>query len=128
MTSTEEAQFANRIRHALNQGMRLDAPSAERLRAARERALAACRPERRPALAWADNVLGRLGGLGGLSLRVLLPIAVLALAIAATYAWQQDQRLAQIEEIDSMLLTDELPIDAYLDRRFEAWLKKRSGR
>lgn len=128
MTTAHEAQFANKIRHALNQGTRLDATTAERLRAARERALLAQLPERAPQLAWAGNTLGRLGGLGGLSLRILLPLALVALAFAATYTWQQGQRQAEVEEIDALLLTDDLPIDAYLDRGFEAWLKKRSGR
>jgi hypothetical protein len=112
----------------LNERTRLDGATAARLRAARERALAAQKPERAPALAWADNVLGRLGGLGGLSLRLLLPAAVVTLGLVAIYAWQKDQRQAEIEEIDAMLLTDDLPIDAYLDRGFEAWLKKRSAR
>jgi hypothetical protein len=32
-----------------------------------------------------------------------------------------------VEEIDSLLLTDDLPIDAYLDRGFQNWLKKRAA-
>jgi uncharacterized protein DUF3619 len=44
---------------------------------------------------------------------------------AAIYTWQQNQRVAELEEIDSQLLTDDLPIDAYLDRGFQSWLKKR---
>jgi len=128
MNAMNEYQFANKVRHLLNQGARLEARLAERLREARERALAARRPEREPALAWADNVLGRVGGIRGLSLRVLLPVAFVALGVAATYTWQQNQRLEEIEEIDAGLLTDDLPIDAYLDRGFEAWLKKRSAR
>jgi hypothetical protein len=44
----------------------------------------------------------------------------------AIYTWQQTLRVAETEEIDSRLLTDELPIDAYLDKGFETWLKKRS--
>ena len=60
-----EQQFANRIRKALDgRASRLDPSLSERLRAARERALAARRAERVPALAWADNVLGS-GGFGG---------------------------------------------------------------
>ena len=43
---------------------------------------------------------------------------------AAIYTWQQNQRAAEVEEIDSLLLTDDLPIDAYLDRGFQNWLKK----
>jgi len=128
MTTMNEHQFANKIRQALNQGARLDAGTAERLRAARERALAARRQEREPALAWAGGMLARLGGIGGVSLRVLLPVLLVALGVAAIYSWQQNQRLAEVEEIDAQLLTDDLPIDAYLDRGFEAWLKKTSSK
>ncbi len=128
MKTMNEQQFAHRIRLALNERARLDGVLAERLRVARERALAAQKPERAPALAWADNVLGRMGGLGGLSLQLLLPAVLVALGLAAIYAWQKDQLQAEVEEIDAMLLTDDLPIDAYLDRGFEAWLKKRSAR
>jgi len=58
---------------------------------------------------------------------VLLPVALLVAGLAGIYAWQQNQTLAEIEEIDALLLTDELPLDAYLDRGFQDWLKKRGG-
>ena len=51
----------------------------------------------------------------------------LAIAAAAIYTWQQNQRVAEIVDIDSALLTDDLPIDAYLDRGFQNWLKKRAA-
>ena len=124
MNAMNEQQFANKVRQVLDRGTRLDSRTAGRLRTARERALAARKTERASALAWADNVLGRVGGLGGLSLRLLLPAALVALSVAAIYSWQQKQRLAEIEEIDTELLIADLPIDAYLDRGFEAWLKK----
>ena len=54
-----------------------------------------------------------------------MPFTALAIGLAAVYTWQQNQRLAEVEEIDAQLLTDELPIDAYLDRNFQSWLKKR---
>ena len=122
-----ELQFGNKVRNVLNRGTHLEPGLAERLRAARERALERRRLERMPALAWADNVFGRFGGASGFSLRLLLPMALLAAGLVAIYGWQQDQRAAELEEIDTLLLTDELPIDAYLDRGFEAWLKKRSA-
>jgi hypothetical protein len=131
MKIMNELQFANKIRQALNQGARLDAHISERLRAAREQALARRKPEREPALAWARSqaagVIGGFGGLGGFSLRLLLPTALLVAGLVAIYSWQQDQRAADIEELDAQLLTDDLPIDAYLDRGFEAWLKKVSS-
>ena len=123
-----EAQFANKVRQLLNQGTRLDSRITERLRAARERALERRKPEHEPALGWADNVIGRFGGFGGFSLRLLLPTALLVAGLVAIYSWQQDQRAADIEELDAQLLTDDLPIDAYLDRGFETWLKKVSSR
>lgn len=123
-----EPQFANKIRHILNQGTQLERPVLERLRAARERALAVQKPERELAPAWAVAGFGRLGGLAGFTLRVLLPALLVLASVAALYGWQQSQRLAEVEEIDSELLTDDLPLDALLDRGFELWLKKRPAR
>jgi len=122
-----EQQFGNKIRLALNQGLRLSGGASARLRAAREQALARQRPEPAPALAWADNVLGRLDGWGGVSLKVFLPVVLVAAGLTGIYSWQQNQRAAEVEEIDSMLLTDDLPIDAYLDRNFQNWLKRRAA-
>jgi len=120
-----EQQFGNRIRHILNGGPALDADKTARLAKARALALERQRPEMAPALAWADNVLGSVGGWAGLSLRVVVPAIALLVSFAAIYTWQQNQRVAEVEEIDALLLADELPIDAYLDRGFQNWLKKR---
>ena len=121
-----EMQLGNKVRQVLNRGLvGVKDDPRERLRAARERALARQRPEPSPAMAWADNVLGRVGGWGGVARRVLLPIAMLIVALAAGQYWQQNKRIAEIEEIDAQLLTDDLPIDAYLDRGFQNWLKQR---
>jgi hypothetical protein len=122
-----EMHFGNRIRQALNQGLRLNARQAEQLHAARERALARQRPEPVPALAWADNVLGSFGGWSGLSLRLVAPLAALVISAGVLYTWQQNRVISDFEEIDSMLLGDDLPIDAYLDRGFQNWLKKRAA-
>lgn len=123
-----ELQFANKVRQVLNQGMRLEPHVLERLRAARERALEHRKVETAPALAWADNVFGRFGGFGGFALRLLLPMALAIAGVVGIYVWERNQRVADTEEIDAQLLTDDLPIDAYLDKGFEAWLKKRAAR
>jgi len=114
------------LRQLLNQGITVAPRVADRLEQAREQALARQRPEPALVLAWADHVIGDVGW-GGLALRVLLPLAMLVASGAAIYTWQQNQRAAELEEIDSQLLTDDLPIDAYLDRGFQNWLKKRSA-
>ena len=126
-----EIKFTNKIRLALNEVARVDARVAERLHAARERALALKKPERAPAFAWAHStvtgMVGGFGGFGGFSLRVVLPTVLLIAGLLSIYNWQQDQRAADALELDAQLLTDDLPIDAYLDRGFEAWLKKISS-
>jgi hypothetical protein len=122
-----EYQFGNRIRQLLNQAARVDARTAERLRAARERALEHQKIERAHGLAWADNVLGNLGGLSGVSVRFVLPLVVLVVGLVSINLWQQKQRTAEYVEIDTQLLSDDLPIDAYLDKDFEAWLRRQGS-
>ena len=121
-----EMQFGHRIRQLLTQGTQVRPDVARRLAAARMRALEHQRAEV-TRLAWADNIVGRMGGWSGFALRVLLPIALLVGSGAALYGWQQNRLAAEVEEIDAQLLTDDLPIDAYLDRGFQNWLKKRAA-
>ena len=122
-----EPQFGNKVRLLLNQGAQLESKTLGRLRAARDLALRQQRVSRPVAgLAWADGLVGSFGGFAGFSFRLVLPMAVLVGGLVAINGWQQNQRVAEVEEIDALLLTDDLPLDAYLDKGFEAWLKKRS--
>jgi hypothetical protein len=122
-----EQQIAYRIKQHLNHGLALDAEKLARLKAVREQALARQRLESRaPALAWADNVVGRMGGPSALVPRMLLPIVFLMLAFFAISQWRDSQQAAEIEEIDAAMLTSDLPLDAYLDKGFDAWLKRSS--
>lgn len=122
-----EPQFGNKIRQVLNEGTRLDENILGRLRLARQNALRRQLLERPVAgLAWVEGLVGSFGGFTGFSFRFVLPMAVLVGGLLAISGWQQTLRIAEAEEIDALLLTDELPLDAYLDKGFEAWLKKRS--
>ena len=122
-----EQQIAYRIKQLLNRGLDLDAGKLARLKAAREAALVRQRVESRvPAWAWADNVIGKSGGPSALFPRLLLPMAVLILGVIAINQWRDTQVAAEIEEIDAAVLTGDLPLDAYLDKGFDAWLKRLS--
>jgi hypothetical protein len=76
----------------------------------------------------------RLAGPAQWLTRLLLPIALLVAAALGLQQWQENQRAtrfaaqqaAEIEETDSRLLTGDLPIKAYLDEDFQAWLKRSS--
>jgi hypothetical protein len=122
-----EPQFGNRIRQLINQGAPLDASVLAKLRAARETALAHQKPESAQGVTWMGGLMARMGGLSGVSLRLVVPLLALAIGLAAVYSWEQRQRAAEVEELDALVLTGDLPIDAYLDRGFEAWLKKRAS-
>jgi hypothetical protein len=52
-----------------------------------------------------------------------LPIAVLLATLAAKVLSPE----IDIGELDAQLLTGELPLDAFLDKDFDEWLKRESG-
>lgn len=118
--------FGYRIRQTLNQGLSLDAQTLDRLKAAREQALANQRVAvRNPVFAWANNITGRNGSSSVVS-RILLPAAVLIVGLFAINNWHQSQLVQEMVEIDAAMLTGDLPLDAYLDKGFDAWLKRSS--
>src|SRR6185436_4675155 len=103
-----EPQFGNKIRQILNQGTQLDTRTLGRLRQARERALRqqlVARPI--PGLAWADGFIGSFGGFAGFSFRFVLPMIILVGGLLAINSWQQKLRVAEVEEIDALLLADD---------------------
>ena len=132
-----ESQFARTIKDALDAGLGLSPEASARLKVARERALERHRvPAREVALAGA----GRAGAVprGGPShflTRILLPAAFLVAAAIGLQQWQEAQHsarqmaqlVAEIEEIDSGLLTGDLPIKAYLDEDFPGMAKAHLG-
>lgn len=121
-----EHRFGNQIRQALNGGKDLDVRTLERLRTARMSALEHQRtePAHAPAHAFARNGFGRLSGPRKFSRTVLVPVLLLVLGLASLYSAQHKRQVAETIELDAHLLADALPIDAYLDKGFEAWLKQ----
>jgi hypothetical protein len=118
--SNEELKFAHRIRQALNHGAEnIDAQVADRLFAARQAALGRQKAEAGFALAGG----GRFGAqvLFGYG-RTLIAAFALILGVASSYYWNHFEQAAENEEVDSALLSDDLPPAAYLDKGFQAWL------
>ena len=52
----------------------------------------------------------------------LLSLITLLFALVSVVYWQAFHQSDENEEIDIMLLVDDLPINAYLDNEFDAWL------
>lgn len=123
-----EEQFARHLCRTLDRGTRdLDPAISERLRAARERALA-----HRLVTASSISVNGgsavlHQDGDDRHPVRTFLAIVALLLGVVISYYWNAFEQASENVEIDSALLADELPPNAYLDRGFQAWLEKHSS-
>lgn len=50
-------------------------------------------------------------------------VAVLLLVGGLAY-WHAQNHIAELEEVDSEILIDELPLDAYTDKGFDTWLRR----
>jgi hypothetical protein len=117
-----EEQFTIRIRHALDASAEAIEPRmARKLRLARERALARV-PVASSRMSFAGFGHLNFDGIWPAT-RAVLALIVLAVAVAGVSYWRSMEQAAEYEEIDSALLADDLPINAYIDRGFDAWLK-----
>jgi hypothetical protein len=125
---SREEQFARQICRVLDRGTQeLDPGIVERLRATREQAL-----QRQHFFVAAPAIVGAGGTalFGGDDekhpLRTLFAIVALLLGVSMAYYWNGFNQASENEAIDSALLADDLPPNAYLDRGFQAWLEKDS--
>jgi hypothetical protein len=55
-------------------------------------------------------------------LKQILAVVALLLGMWISFYWHSVQYVTEIEEVDSALLTDDLPPDAFLDNDFFEWL------
>jgi Protein of unknown function (DUF3619) len=130
--NNRELNFAYKVRHALNETTEnLPASTTERLASARKLALSrkkklsplqALVPQR--VFAGAGGFVdGRFSWLGKMGL--VLPLVVVAFGLPSLYQYEQQRRIAETAEIDAAVLSDELPLSAYTDHGFNAYLAKR---
>jgi hypothetical protein len=123
-----EERYAYRIRQTLNLGLKDIPPAASRrLEAARHLALAR-QKQVEPQLVTA--------GAGILSFRMspyipylkqTLAVVALLLGMWISFYWHSVQYVTELEAVDSALLSDDLPPDAFLDNDFFEWLKDDSS-
>lgn len=123
--NTDDINFAHKVRYALDANLEsLPASTTERLAAAR--ALAVSRKK-------ADAPLRKRTGFGRLAAlftfepmdfaRAAMPVLVVVAGLAGMYQYQEQERIAELAELDAAVLSDELPLTAYLDHGFNAYLE-----
>ena len=129
--NTDDLNFAYKVRHALNEQLDdLPASTTERLAQARKMALARKKAHvdvplsvriAKTETATAGGLLPQpfawLGRMG-----VALPLLALVIGLAGIYQYEQQERISDLAEIDAAVLSDELPLSAYLDHGFNAYL------
>lgn len=122
-----EKQFGYAVKQTLNRGLDLDAKTLDRLKEARFQALEKQMTTGHSlVLNSAGNTRYSWDDRRSIIARILVPVLILAIGIFASNNWYQSQILEEIIAIDTEVLTGDLPIDAYLDRGFDAWLKRSS--
>jgi len=131
--NTDDINLAYKIRHALNNTLdELPASTTDRLAAARAQALARKKADapvptrqkpagRRPAIAlsgwaavfstpWVARAVA------------VVPLVAMVAGMVGVYQGQQEQRVAELAELDAAVMSDDLPLTAYTDHGFNAYL------
>jgi hypothetical protein len=136
--NTKELAFAYKVRHALDESVQ-DIPVSTSERLANARKLALSRKKQNvtvqavaPRVAMAGESpssffsahpvgswLGRVGS--------VIPLIVLVLGLVGLHQAEKRQQLIEAASIDAEVLTDELPLSAYLDHGFDAYLAKEAN-
>ncbi|WP_428825382.1 DUF3619 family protein [Azonexus sp. IMCC34842] len=123
-----EERYAQHVRQVLNHGLNDIPPAAaRRLEAARHLALSR-QKQVEPRLA--------LAGFGAYAfksgspipyLKQTLSIVALLLGMWLSFYWHSVQYVTELEQVDTALLADDLPPEAFLDNDFFEWLKDDSS-
>ena len=131
--NTDDLNFAYKVRHALNEKLDdLPASTTDRLAAARKQALSRKKADAPAAVAVRKDVFAGIASslfveplswLGRMS--VIIPLLLLVGGLVGIYQFEQEQHIAELAEIDAAVLSDELPLSAYMDHGFNAYLTKR---
>jgi hypothetical protein len=133
--NTDDLNFAYKVRHALTEKLD-DLPSSTTDRLANARKLALARKKAHvPVVVMQTASAGNSGGrfaslfagpapwLSRLTLAV--PLLALVFGMSGIYRAEEQQRITELAEMDAAVLSDELPLSAYLDHGFNAYLTKR---
>lgn len=129
-----EQQFSLQVRHALDESVeKLPYKVTHRLGSARELALSRMQPAPvavgfaslaavSPASVSTPSDLpgtGRIWRLAG----TVLPILIVVVGIVAMDLWDISEKADELAEVDTAVLTDDVPLDVYTDRGFGVFLK-----
>jgi hypothetical protein len=133
--NTDDINLAYKIRHALNETLDDLPPAAtDRLAAARAAAIArkrggasaanaAPRSVARPLFARLGEAVASLFSTPWVArTAVAVPLLAMAVGLVGVYQAEHEQRVAELADLDAAVLSDDLPLTAYIDHGFNAYL------
>lgn len=125
--NTDDINLAYKVRHALNEQLdTLPDATTSRLASARAAALArkkADAPRASTVQAGKKSTgFAMFSSSGWGRFAVAVPLFALVAGLSGIYQHEQKQHIAEIAELDAAVLSDELPLTAYLDDGFNAYL------
>jgi hypothetical protein len=126
--NTDDINLAYKIRHALDEQLdHLPASTVDRLATARAAAMARKKPDAArfgfaSGAGW-HGIGAFLAGPTMSRLAIGVPLLALVIGMGGFYQHEQQQQLAALADIDAAVLADELPLTAYLDPGFNAYLE-----
>ena len=133
---TNEKSFVRELRRALDESAaNLPASATDRLAAARRTALARKKAEPEFVRVAARSLAGVPGGFDATAnaprrrsklsrFALAWPLAALIAGIFAIAYVEDQRRTAELADIDAAMLSDDLPLTAYLDHGFNAYLSR----
>lgn len=120
MNDADQTQIAYRLRQALNETVeRLPNEVLIGLKKNRQVALEAFRTRQERQNSSFSHTLV----LAAYPLRLVAITMALSLGLVGTYYWDKFEQASEYEEIDSALLSDDLPPEIYTDTGFHSWLE-----
>jgi hypothetical protein len=133
--NTDDINLAYKIRHALNQNLEhLPASTTDRLAAARAAALARrkadapraaqshAQPQRAQPRRPSFDLRSALALPWAMRAAVAAPLLAMVFGLVGVYHAEREQRTAELAELDAAVLSDDLPLTAYTDHGFNAYL------
>jgi hypothetical protein len=125
--NTDDINLAYKIRHALNDNLdNLPASTTDRLAAARAQALARKKADAPVRAKSQQRPLFDVSSLFSMQwlarAAVVAPLLAMVAGMVGVYQYEHEQRAAELAELDAAVLSDDLPLTAYTDHGFNAYL------
>jgi len=135
--ASAELEFAYKVRRTLDEHVNsLPESTTNRLAAARKMAIARKKPESALHVLAGQRRLAGAGAAGHarnpfndslswlVRVGIAIPLIVLVVGAFGIYQYEEARRIDELAELDAAVLSDELPLSAFLDHGFDAFLSK----